>query len=56
MLQVESKTYDRDERLIEFSRVLYQAERFRFTIESFRHDYRVLHLIGKSESDTPSHG
>jgi GntR family transcriptional regulator len=55
MLQVESKTYDREERLIEFSRVLYQAERFRFTIESFRHDYRVLHLIGKSEKDANPH-
>lgn len=48
MLQVEGKTYDIEERLIEFSRVLYQADRFRFTIESVRHDDRVLHLIGKA--------
>lgn len=52
MLQVEGKTYDVEERLIEFSRVLYQAERFRFTIESFRHDNRVLHLIGSANGET----
>jgi GntR family transcriptional regulator len=51
MLQVEGKTYDIEERLIEFSRVLYQEDRFRFTIESFRHDDRVLHLIDKSEKE-----
>jgi hypothetical protein len=56
MLQVEGKTYDIEERLIEFSRVLYQADRFRFTIESFRHDDRVLNLIGKSEREVGSQG
>lgn len=56
MLQVEGKTYDIDERLVEFSRVLYQADRFRFTIESFRHDERVLHLIGSAEGETRPQG
>lgn len=56
MLQVEGKTYDIEERLIEFSRVLYQADRFRFTIESFRRDDRVLNLVGKSEGEVSSQG
>lgn len=46
MLQVEGKTYDIKDQFVEFARVLYRAERFRFTIESFRRDDRVLHLIG----------
>ncbi len=56
LLQVEGKTYDIEERLIEFSRVLYQADRFRFTLESFRHDDRVLHLIGTSEREASLQG
>jgi len=46
LLQVEGMTYDVKERFVEFSQVLYRADRFRFTIESFRRDNRVLHLIG----------
>jgi GntR family transcriptional regulator len=46
MLQVEGKTYDVTDRFVEFAQVLYRADRFRFTIESFRRDDRVLHLIG----------
>ena len=46
MLQVEGKTYDVKDRFVEFAQVLYRADRFRFTIESFRRDDRVLHLIG----------
>ncbi len=46
MLQVEGKTYDVTGQYVEFSQVLYRADRFRFTIESFRRDDRVLHLIG----------
>ncbi len=46
MLQVEGKTYDVTDQFVEFSQVLYRADRFRFTIESFRRDDRVLHLIG----------
>jgi GntR family transcriptional regulator len=46
MLQVEGMTYDVTDQFVEFSQVLYRADRFRFTIESFRRDDRVLHLIG----------
>jgi GntR family transcriptional regulator len=46
ILQVEGKTYDVKDRFVEFAQVLYRADRFRFTIESFRRDDRVLHLIG----------
>ncbi len=46
MLQVEGKTYDVTDRFVEFAQVLYRADRFRFTIESFRRNDRVLHLIG----------
>jgi GntR family transcriptional regulator len=49
MLQVEGKTYDVTDQCVEFSQVLYRADRFRFTIESFRRDDRVLHLIGAPE-------
>lgn len=56
MLQVEGKTYDIEKRLIEFSRVLYQADRFRFTIESFRHDDRVQYLLENSEREVHPQG
>ena len=46
MLQVEGKTYDVTDQFVEFAQVLYRGDRFRFTIESFRRDDRVLHLIG----------
>lgn len=46
LLQVEGNTYDIADRFVEFSRVLYRADRFRFTIESFRRDERIVHLIG----------
>jgi GntR family transcriptional regulator len=46
LLQVEGITYDAERRAIEFSQVLYRADRFRFSIESFRRDDRVLNLIG----------
>lgn len=51
MLQVEGKTYDVRDQFIEFSQVLYRADRFRFTIESFRRDDRVLHLIGAPDKE-----
>jgi GntR family transcriptional regulator len=51
LLQVEGKTYDVRDQFVEFAQVLYRADRFRFTIESFRRDDRVLHLIGTSESE-----
>jgi len=46
LLQVEGNTYDVEDQFVEFSRVLYRADRFRFTIESFRRDERIVHLIG----------
>lgn len=51
MLQVEGKTYDVTDRFVEFAQVLYRADRFRFTIESFRRDDRVLHLIGAPDKE-----
>jgi hypothetical protein len=45
-LQVEGTTYDASDRPVEFSRVIYRADRFRFTIESFHRQDRVFHLIG----------
>src|SRR5260370_5180943 len=51
MLQVEGKTYDVTDQFVEFSQVLYRADRFRFTIESFRRDDRVLHLIGAPDKE-----
>jgi len=51
MLQVEGKTYDVTDQFVEFSQVLYRADRFRFTIESFRRDDRVLHLIGTPDRE-----
>jgi hypothetical protein len=43
---VEGVTYDAADVPVEFSRVMYRADRFRFGIESFRRDDQVLHLIG----------
>jgi GntR family transcriptional regulator len=51
MLQVEGKTYDVTDQFVEYTQVLYRADRFRFTIESFRRDDRILHLIGTPDSE-----
>jgi GntR family transcriptional regulator len=51
MLQVEGMTYDVTDRCVEFSQILYRADYFRFTIESFRRDDRVLHLIGMPDRE-----
>ena len=51
LLQVEGKTYDVTGQFVEFARVIYRADRFRFTIESFRRDERVLHLIGAPDTE-----
>jgi DNA-binding GntR family transcriptional regulator len=48
LLQIEGTTFDVERRPFEFAQVLYRADRFRFTIESFRRDDRVLNLIGAS--------
>jgi GntR family transcriptional regulator len=45
-LQIEGTTFDAADRPIEFSRVVYRADRFRFSIESFHRQDRVMHLIG----------
>ncbi len=50
-LFVEGITYDTSDRPVEFSRVMYRADRFRFGIESFRRDDQVLHLIGAPTSE-----
>lgn len=44
VLRADSVTYDRDDAAVEFSRVLYRVERFRFRLESHRLDDRILHF------------
>lgn len=44
VLRVDSVTYDREDAPVEFSRVLYRMERFRFSLESHRFDDRILHF------------
>ncbi len=44
VLRVDSVTYDADDEAVEFSRVLYRMERFRFSLESHRVDGRVVHF------------
>ena len=44
VLRADSVTYDRDDRAVEYSRVLYRVERFRFTLESHRLEDRILHF------------
>ena len=51
VLRADSVTYDRDDIAVEFSRVLYRVERFRFSLESYRLDDRVLHFPSPSAKD-----
>src|SRR5260370_39345742 len=51
MLQVEGKTYDVTGQFVEFSQVLYRADRFRLTIENFRREYLVLLLSVMPDSE-----
>lgn len=44
VLRVASVTYDREDTAVEFSRVLYRVERFRFSLESYRWDDRIRHF------------
>jgi DNA-binding GntR family transcriptional regulator len=44
-LRVEGTTFDQRERPIEFSRVIYRADRFRFALESYRGSEGVVHVI-----------
>ena len=55
-LQVEGITFDADDRPVEFSRVIYRADRFRFTIESFHRQERVFHLIGAADGGAKKKG
>lgn len=55
-LQVEGITFDADDRPVEFSRVIYRADRFRFTIESFHRQDRVFHLIGAADGGAKKKG
>src|SRR3989442_9054449 len=55
-LQVEGTTYDEADRPVEFSRVIYRADRFRFTIESFHRQDRVFHLIGATDGGARKKG
>jgi len=48
VLQVTSITYDKTDEEVEFSRVLYRVERFRFSLDSYRIDDRVAHFPGPS--------
>jgi GntR family transcriptional regulator len=44
-LRVEGTTFDQRQRPIEFSRVIYRADRFRFALESYRGSEGVVHVI-----------
>jgi hypothetical protein len=44
-LQVDGLTYDQRDQPVEFSRVRYRADRFRFRLDSFLRSDRVIHLI-----------
>jgi GntR family transcriptional regulator len=44
VLRADSITYDGDDAAVEFSRVLYRVERFRFSLESHRFDDRIRHF------------
>ncbi len=48
-LLVEGTTYDAGDRPFEVSRVTYRADRFRFAIESFHRQDRVIHLLGSGQ-------
>src|SRR5260370_35796035 len=50
MLQVEGKTYDVTDQVVEFAQGLYRPDRFRFTIESFRRVEPVCPLCGPPDS------
>jgi GntR family transcriptional regulator len=45
-LQVQGTTFDQDDRATEVSRVLYRADRFTFSLESYRVRGQLKHVIG----------
>jgi GntR family transcriptional regulator len=44
VLRMDSVTYNRADEAVEFSKILYRVERFRFSFESHRFDDRILHF------------
>jgi DNA-binding GntR family transcriptional regulator len=48
-LLVASVTFDQDDRAVEYSRVVYREDRFRFSLESHRRDGDVRHVIPAEE-------
>jgi GntR family transcriptional regulator, N-acetylglucosamine utilization regulator len=55
-LQVQGTTFDQNDRATEVSRVLYRADRFTFSLESYRVDGELKHVIasGPRTADAPS--
>jgi GntR family transcriptional regulator len=55
-LQVQGTTFDQNDRATEVSRVLYRADRFTFSLESYRVDGELRHVIGSDPrtADVPS--
>jgi GntR family transcriptional regulator len=53
-LQVQGTTFDQDERATEVSRVLYRADRFTFSLESYRVGGRLKHVIGPASDGASS--
>jgi len=50
-LRVQGTTFDQDDRATEVSRVLYRADRFRFSLESHRVRGELRHVIGPASSE-----
>lgn len=49
VLGVDSVTYDNENAPVEFSRVLYRMERFKFSLESHRFENRIIHFPGHGD-------
>jgi GntR family transcriptional regulator len=49
-LLIEGTTFDQHDRPIEYTRVVYRADRFRFSLESHRQANRVVHVISPPPS------
>ena len=52
-LQVLGTTFDQDDRATEVSRVLYRADRYKFSLESHRVGGELKHVIGTAADDPP---
>jgi DNA-binding GntR family transcriptional regulator len=50
-LQVEGTTFDQNDHPFEFTRVVYRADRFRFSLESHRESDRVIHVVASGDGD-----